>query len=158
MCGRFTHRYTWREIHRLYSLTSPASNVQPSYNVCPTDTVNVVSLSKRRIPRRGGRMEARGAHCVRRSSSRLTYFVCSGAMSCGSGVFLRRSGVSRGESGLPGMPHGPRCSRARSSSLGSWSGSFLGRCIRRTHVISGMMATTRRDSRSTTTSRSFTIK
>jgi putative SOS response-associated peptidase YedK len=43
MCGRFTHRYTWREIHRLYSLTSPASNVQPSYNVCPTDTVNVVT-------------------------------------------------------------------------------------------------------------------
>jgi putative SOS response-associated peptidase YedK len=43
MCGRFTHRYTWREIHGLYSLTSPASNVQPSYNVCPTDTVNVVT-------------------------------------------------------------------------------------------------------------------
>jgi putative SOS response-associated peptidase YedK len=43
MCVRFTHRYTWREIHRLYSLTSPASNLQPSYNVCPTDTVNVVT-------------------------------------------------------------------------------------------------------------------
>src|SRR3982074_3227875 len=43
MCGRFTHRYTWAEIHRLYRLTSPASNVQPSYNVCPTDTVNVVT-------------------------------------------------------------------------------------------------------------------
>jgi len=42
MCGRFTHRYTWADIHRLYRLTSPASNVQPSYNVCPTDTVNVV--------------------------------------------------------------------------------------------------------------------
>jgi hypothetical protein len=33
MCGRFIHRYTWAEIHRLYRLTSPASNVQPSYNV-----------------------------------------------------------------------------------------------------------------------------
>ena len=43
MCGRFTHRYTWADIHRLYRLTSPASNVQPSYNVCPTDTVNVVT-------------------------------------------------------------------------------------------------------------------
>src|SRR3977135_4435206 len=42
MCGRFTHRYSWADIHRLYRLTSPASNVQPSYNVCPTDTVNVV--------------------------------------------------------------------------------------------------------------------
>jgi putative SOS response-associated peptidase YedK len=50
MCGRFTHRYTWADIHRLYRLTSPASNVQPSYNVCPTDTVNVVtSLQDTRI-------------------------------------------------------------------------------------------------------------
>jgi putative SOS response-associated peptidase YedK len=46
MCGRFTHRYTWADIHRLYRLTSPASNVQPSYNVCPTDTVNVVTSSQ----------------------------------------------------------------------------------------------------------------
>src|SRR4051794_21048221 len=46
MCGRFTHRYTWADIHRLYRLTSPASNVQPSYNVCPTDTVNVVTPSQ----------------------------------------------------------------------------------------------------------------
>jgi putative SOS response-associated peptidase YedK len=43
MCGPFAHRYTWAEIQRLYRLTSPASNVQPSYNVCPTDTVNVVT-------------------------------------------------------------------------------------------------------------------
>jgi putative SOS response-associated peptidase YedK len=50
MCGRFTHRYTWADIHRLYWLISPASNVQPSYNVCPTDTVNVVtSLQDTRI-------------------------------------------------------------------------------------------------------------
>ena len=46
MCGRFTHRYTWADIHRMYRLTSPASNVQPSYNVCPTDTVNVVTSSQ----------------------------------------------------------------------------------------------------------------
>jgi hypothetical protein len=46
LCGRFTHRYTWADIHRLYRLTSPASNVQPSYNVCPTDIVNVVTSSQ----------------------------------------------------------------------------------------------------------------
>jgi putative SOS response-associated peptidase YedK len=46
MCGRFTHRYTWADIHRLYRLISPASNVQPSYNICPTDTVNVVTSSQ----------------------------------------------------------------------------------------------------------------
>jgi hypothetical protein len=42
-CGRFTHRHTWADIHRMYRLTSPASNVQPSYTVCATDTVNVVT-------------------------------------------------------------------------------------------------------------------
>jgi putative SOS response-associated peptidase YedK len=42
MCGRFTRRYTWREIHDLYRLTSPASNLQPRYNICPTTTVDVV--------------------------------------------------------------------------------------------------------------------
>jgi putative SOS response-associated peptidase YedK len=45
MCGRFTHRYTWADIHRLYRLTSPASNAQPSYNVCPTDTIDAVTSS-----------------------------------------------------------------------------------------------------------------
>jgi hypothetical protein len=42
-CGRFTHRHTWADIHRMYRLTSPASNVQPNYTVCTTDTVNVVT-------------------------------------------------------------------------------------------------------------------
>jgi hypothetical protein len=27
MCGRFTYKLTWREIHALYSLTAPASPV-----------------------------------------------------------------------------------------------------------------------------------
>jgi putative SOS response-associated peptidase YedK len=42
MCGRFTRNYTWAQIHAMYSLTSVPSNVQPSFNVCPTDTVDVV--------------------------------------------------------------------------------------------------------------------
>ena len=42
-CGRFTHRHAWADIHRMYRLTSPASNVLPSYTVCATDTVNVVT-------------------------------------------------------------------------------------------------------------------
>jgi hypothetical protein len=43
LCGCFTHRYTRAAIRRLYRLTSPAWDVQPSYNLCPTDTVNVVT-------------------------------------------------------------------------------------------------------------------
>ena len=44
MCGRFTKKYTWAEIHRMYSLLHPAAilNFQPSYNVCPTDPVDMV--------------------------------------------------------------------------------------------------------------------
>jgi putative SOS response-associated peptidase YedK len=42
MCGRFTRNYTWAQIYAMYSLTSTPSNVQPSFNVCPTDTVDVV--------------------------------------------------------------------------------------------------------------------
>jgi putative SOS response-associated peptidase YedK len=42
MCGRFTQRYTWREVHDLYDLTGAARNLQAHYNVAPTDTVEVV--------------------------------------------------------------------------------------------------------------------
>jgi putative SOS response-associated peptidase YedK len=42
MCGRFTRQYTWREIHDLYRLTLPASNLQPRYNICPTTKIDTV--------------------------------------------------------------------------------------------------------------------
>ena len=42
MCGRFTQNYTWSEIHAALSLFMPARNLQPRYNVTPTDTVDVV--------------------------------------------------------------------------------------------------------------------
>jgi putative SOS response-associated peptidase YedK len=42
MCGRSTRHYTWDQLVRLYRLTSTPANIQPSYNVCPTDTVDTV--------------------------------------------------------------------------------------------------------------------
>jgi putative SOS response-associated peptidase YedK len=45
MCGRFTRDYTWEQVHAfLQPLTvgRPESNLQPSYNVCPTDTIDAV--------------------------------------------------------------------------------------------------------------------
>jgi hypothetical protein len=47
MCGRFTQKYTWEELHRLYRLTQPARNLRPPYNICPTDPVDVI------VPRDG---------------------------------------------------------------------------------------------------------
>jgi putative SOS response-associated peptidase YedK len=42
MCGRFTRNYTWAQIYAMYQLTSPPANIQLNFNVCPTDTVDVV--------------------------------------------------------------------------------------------------------------------
>jgi putative SOS response-associated peptidase YedK len=44
MCGRTTKNYTWEQIHAMYQLMRPAAipNMQPSFNVCPTDPVDTV--------------------------------------------------------------------------------------------------------------------
>jgi hypothetical protein len=45
MCGRFTNRLTWREIVALYRLAVPVTperNLPARYNICPTDTIDVV--------------------------------------------------------------------------------------------------------------------
>ena len=44
MCGRFTARMTWEELIRYYRLTldQPPRNTQARYNICPTDSVDIV--------------------------------------------------------------------------------------------------------------------
>jgi putative SOS response-associated peptidase YedK len=43
MCGRFTKQYTWEQLYELYNLSNqPTSNLQPRYNVCPTDTIDTI--------------------------------------------------------------------------------------------------------------------
>lgn len=42
MCGRFTQFYTWAEVHDFLSVHGPARNLQPRYNIAPTDNVDVV--------------------------------------------------------------------------------------------------------------------
>lgn len=55
MCGRYTSRLTWSEIKALYDLTTPwiESNLQPRYNVAPTQSMAVVVLDteRRRVAR-----------------------------------------------------------------------------------------------------------
>ena len=78
MCGRFTVKMTWAEIVELYKLTldRPPHNLQPRFNVCPTDPIDVVTERDGRrdfaacggawCPR-GGR--SRSKNCGRRRSS-----------------------------------------------------------------------------------------
>lgn len=51
MCGRFTAEYTWADLHALYKLSDelypmPPSNMQPRYNIAPTQDVDFVALDK----------------------------------------------------------------------------------------------------------------
>lgn len=43
MCGRFTHLFTWSELHRLLGLTSmPEGELPPRYNVAPMQNAPVI--------------------------------------------------------------------------------------------------------------------
>jgi putative SOS response-associated peptidase YedK len=51
MCGRFTNELTWSELHALYKLSNelhpvPKSNLQPRYNIAPTQDVDFVHLDR----------------------------------------------------------------------------------------------------------------
>lgn len=48
MCGRFTNRYSWRQLKELYDLTAPylESNFPPRYNIAPTQDSFVVRLNE----------------------------------------------------------------------------------------------------------------
>jgi putative SOS response-associated peptidase YedK len=46
MCGRFTQHYTWQEVHAFLSVFGPPRNLQPHYNIAPTDIVDVTRLDK----------------------------------------------------------------------------------------------------------------
>ena len=46
MCGRFTQRLSWRELHELMGLIGPAQNLRPRYNVAPGQRIAAVRLAE----------------------------------------------------------------------------------------------------------------
>jgi putative SOS response-associated peptidase YedK len=51
MCGRYTRKYTWRQIHEFLSLTLPRDEeLFPSFNVAPTQDAPIVRLDDGRRP------------------------------------------------------------------------------------------------------------
>ena len=46
MCGRFTNRYSWRQLKELYGLMAPYldSNFPPRFNIAPTQDSFVVRM------------------------------------------------------------------------------------------------------------------
>ena len=45
MCGRFTQRLSWRELHELMDLIGAAQNLRPRYNVAPGQNIAAVRLA-----------------------------------------------------------------------------------------------------------------
>jgi putative SOS response-associated peptidase YedK len=50
MCGRFTAKLTWQQLHDLYEIHAPDSapdelDLKPRYNIAPTQTVPIVRLN-----------------------------------------------------------------------------------------------------------------
>lgn len=43
MCGRFTHLFTWKQLHRLMSLVSPEIELSQRFNVAPTQNAPVIT-------------------------------------------------------------------------------------------------------------------
>ena len=50
MCGRYTHLYTWKQLHRLLGLVSAETQMRMSYNVAPSQRATIVR------PESGGRV------------------------------------------------------------------------------------------------------
>ena len=46
MCGRFTQRYTWQEVHSYLSLLGPPQNLRPRYNIAPSQNVAAVRFDE----------------------------------------------------------------------------------------------------------------
>lgn len=55
MCGRYTHLYTWKQLHRLLELTTPvpAGELPRRYNVAPSQSAPVVRATREGVSTTG---------------------------------------------------------------------------------------------------------
>ena len=44
MCGRFTQAYTWQEVRDYFDLIGSAQNLEPRYNIAPTQQIDVIHV------------------------------------------------------------------------------------------------------------------
>lgn len=44
MCGRYTHKYAWKQLHRLLNLISPPIEFPERYNVTPAQNAPIVRV------------------------------------------------------------------------------------------------------------------
>ena len=53
VCGRFTHKFTWKQLHPRLNLSNPGTSLgdsfdgHPSFNVAPTQTAMIVKPAAR---------------------------------------------------------------------------------------------------------------
>lgn len=47
MCGRFTQKLSWSELHRLADLIGQPRNLRPRYNIAPTTPVEATRAAEK---------------------------------------------------------------------------------------------------------------
>lgn len=55
MCGRFSLEATWDELRQWYNIIGPAANLQPRYNIAPTQSISILLLKDEKIIHRSMR-------------------------------------------------------------------------------------------------------
>ncbi len=74
MCGRFNQHYTWAQVHEFLSVIGAPQNLQPRYNIAPTNLVDMVrhnAEGQRGLVRGLQRMTAGQMECKRAAKPKI---------------------------------------------------------------------------------------
>ena len=139
MCGRFTQHYTWAEVHAFLNVFGDLGtprNLQPRYNIAPTEFIDVVTtrvrdreiVGREMVPMRWGRSPPGGRNpgktCRRLSTPALRRSPrsrCSARLQIrrciipASGFYEWTGGKGAEAAHLLRRPTAPRCWHSRGS-------------------------------------------